>query len=97
MGVHLVINFNILPERRDSFIAVLKGVKASLPTVPGCQGVQVYHHLDAPLNFTLVETWDSREVHGQHVQHLVASGQWDGIASHFATEPVSSYAVELAA
>lgn len=95
MGVNLIISFKIRPEKLESFTGIMKTVKATLPSVPGCQGVKVYRNPNDPLLFTLVETWDSKEMHGKHIQGLKDSGQWDVIVQHFSADPVGNYYEEL--
>lgn len=95
MGVNLIISFKIRPDKLESFTGLMKTVKATLPTVPGCQSVKIYRNPNDPLSFTLVETWDSKEVHGKHIQALKDSGQWAAIAQHFSADPVSGYYEEL--
>jgi quinol monooxygenase YgiN len=95
MGVNLVISFNVKPEKLNAFREIMQGVKTGLPTVVGCRGVRVYNSLDNPLVFTLVETWDSKELHAQHIKKVVDSGQWGQIAEHLNAEPTSSYFTEM--
>ena len=95
MSVNLVINFNVKEENLPAFKDLLGDIKVNLPTVPGCQSVQILSHLEDPLAFTLVEAWDSKEIHGAHVEKLVSSGQWESIAAHLAAAPVSAYYSQL--
>lgn len=95
MGVNLVISFSVKPEKQNAFREIMQGVKTGLPTVQGCRGVRVYNSLDNPLVFTLVETWDSRELHAQHIKQVIDSGQWRQIVEHLSAEPTSSYFTEM--
>lgn len=95
MGVNVVVNFKVRPARLDSFMDLMKTVKAGLPQVPGCKSVKIYQDANDPLAFTLVEAWDSKDTHARHVKGLQDSGQWAAIAEHLAAEPVSSYFQEL--
>jgi quinol monooxygenase YgiN len=95
MSVNLLINFYAKPERLNAFQELLQGVKTGLPTVEGCRGVRIYHNLDHPLMFTLVETWDSKEQHARHIKDVVDSGQWAQLAEHLSAEPSSSYYAEV--
>ena len=95
MGVNVIISFKIRPDKVESFAGLMKTVKATLPSVPGCQTVKVYRSPNDPLLFTLVETWDSKEMHAKHIQGLKDSGQWNAIAQHFTADPVSNYYEEL--
>ena len=95
MGVSLIIRFNAKPERANAFRELMHGVKAALPEVTGCRGARVYNDLDDPLGFTLVETWDSKELHARHIKTVVDSGQWAQILEHLSTEPTSAFYREL--
>jgi quinol monooxygenase YgiN len=95
MGVNLVISFSVKPEKLNAFREVMQGVKTGLPTVEGCRGVRIFNSLDNPLVFTLVESWDSKELHAQHIKKVVDSGQWRQIVEHLNAEPTSSYFTEM--
>lgn len=95
MGVNLVISFKVRANKLDSFLDLMKTVKAGLPQVPGCRSVKIYQDAADPLAFTLVEAWDTKEIHARHVQGLRDSGQWAAIAEHLSADPVSSYFQEL--
>lgn len=91
MNIHLIVQFKAQQAHRARFIELLQSVKTSLPGVPGCRGVQVYQDLQDPLAFTVVESWDSQDLHAAHLRALIDSGQWAVIAALLATEPVSRY------
>lgn len=95
MGINVILSFKIRPDKVESFTSLMKTVKVTLPSVPGCQTVKVYRSPNDPLLFTLVETWDSKEIHAKHIQGLKDSGQWDAIAEYFTADPVSNYYEEL--
>ena len=95
MSVNLVISFNVKEEKLQSFKDLMNDVKINLPKVNGCKTVKVLNHLDHPLEFTMVESWDSRELHGAHVQSLIDNGQWNAIADHLSASPVSGYFNEI--
>lgn len=91
MSVNLIITFNVIEEHVPEFNDLMASVKRSLPEVDGCHGVRVYNDTGDPKVFVIVETWDSADVHGRHVQGLKDSGQWDGIAALLERDPVASY------
>jgi quinol monooxygenase YgiN len=91
MSVNLIISFKVKEEKLQSFKDVMQDVKINLPKVAGCKAVQILNHQDDPLAFTLVEAWDSREIHGAHVKNLIDNGQWEAIAGHLNEPPVSGY------
>ncbi|WPN58968.1 putative quinol monooxygenase [Pseudomonas sp. P9_31] len=95
MSVNLVISFNVKEEKLQSFKDIMNDVKINLPKVDGCQMVKILNYLEDPLAFTLVEVWDSREIHGTHVDQMVSSGQWKVIVEHLSSAPVSGYFSEV--
>lgn len=95
MSVNLVISFKVKNEKLQSFKNIMNDVKENLPAVQGCQTVKILNHTDEPLQFTLVERWDSKEVHGSYVEELVSSGKWNFIADHLQEDPVSGYYNEI--
>lgn len=95
MSVNLVISFNVKEEKLQSFKDIMNDVKINLPKLDGCQAVRILNHLEDPLAFTLVETWDSREMHGIHVDKMISSGQWGVIVEHLSSAPVSGYFSEV--
>lgn len=95
MPVNLIISFNVKEEKLQSFKDIMNDVKINLPKVSGCQTVRILNRLEDPLAFTLVETWDSREMHGAHVEQMISSGQWEVVAGHLSSEPVSGYFSEV--
>lgn len=91
MSIHVVVQFNSLPGKRAEFENIMRSLANDLPGVPGCQGVQVLQNAEDACCFTLVEKWDSREVHNAHIDGLVADGTWEAIAEHLSEEPNSGY------
>jgi quinol monooxygenase YgiN len=95
MSVNLIISFSVKEEKLQSFKDIINEVKINLPKVGGCQSVKILNHLEDPLAFTLVEAWDSREMHSTHVDQMVSSGQWNVIVEHLSSAPVSGYFSEV--
>ena len=95
MTTNVIVTFNVLPEKRASFIDILNSVKNDLPTIEGCNNVQIYSDKKNNQIFTLVENWDSEEKHQSHISGVVESGDWNVIESHLAEAPKSSYFEKL--
>ena len=90
-GIHVIVTFETRPELASSFASLLERVKVDLPQVNGCRGVQIFAGTgDVPV-FTLLEEWDSAELHQAHIAGVVASGAWGAIAAHLARDPQSHY------
>lgn len=95
MSVNLVISFNIKDEKLQSFKSIMSDVKTNLPAVRGCRSVKVLNHIENPLQFTVIECWDSKEIHGAYIEGLISSGTWSVIADHLRDDPVSGYYSEI--
>jgi quinol monooxygenase YgiN len=95
MSVNLVISFKVKDDKLQSFKNIMNDVKTNLPDVQGCQNVKILNNTENPLQFTLVERWDSKEIHGSYVEGLVSSGKWNFIAEHLQEDPVSGYYSEI--
>jgi quinol monooxygenase YgiN len=94
MDTHLIITFTARPEQRAAFAELLAKVQEQLPQIPGCKSVRTFNSAGDPCVFTLLETWESEELHQAHIERVVSSGAWNHIASHLAREPVSGYYTE---
>lgn len=95
MSVNLVISFKVKDEKLQSFRSIMDDVKENLPSVQGCQTVKILNNTENPLQFTLVERWDSKEIHGNYIKGMVSSGKWSVIAEHLQEDPVSGYYSEI--
>lgn len=95
MSVHLVINFNVRNEKLLSFKEIMSTVKENLPTVPGCLNIEILQHIENPLQFTLIEQWDSEKTHQRHVEGLVSSGKWNFIIDHLQESPITGYCIKI--
>lgn len=95
MPVNLIISFTVKNEKLQSFKNIMDDVKERLPNMDGCQGVKILNHLENPVEFTLLEKWDSKEIHSLYVAELISSGQWSHIAEHLQKDPVSGYYCEM--
>lgn len=91
MAVNLIINFRVLAEHREAFVALLEGVRQGLPKVPGCLGVTAYANQSDRQAFTLVERWASTDDHAVHLARLQASGDWGRLGVLLEAPPSSGY------
>ena len=89
--IHVIIVFKIKKEKIKSFLDIMKDVKKLLPSVDGCEGVNIYQDKDDKYSVTLVERWNSEEAHKKHLKHVVDSGDWTYISSHLSEDPKSHY------
>ncbi|MDF3013526.1 MAG: hypothetical protein K0Q78_1730 [Cellvibrio sp.] len=95
MSISLVIGFTVKNDRLTSFKKIMTDVKINLPKVKGCKKVTIFNREENPLEFKLVEKWDSKALHESHVEGLIASGQWNLLVEHLQEPPVSGYYSEI--
>lgn len=95
MSVEFMITFQIKLKSVEAFVALMQQVKADLPQADGCIGVDIFRRADQSEVFTLVETWETQELHQANSQKLVDSGRWAHILGLLATEPVGAYFTRL--
>lgn len=91
MAVTLIIHFEVKKDKQAEFSNIMNAVKNDLPSVNGCINVGVFKNLTKPQNYTIVETWGSKERHEQHVSGLIKSGAWGEISVLLEKEPLSDY------
>ncbi len=95
MSVSVIITFVAKKEKIDEFNTIMNSVKTDLPKVNGCRAVAVFRSSTDESKFTLVETWESKELHQDHLDKLTTDGTWDMIASQLSNEPESDYFFEI--
>lgn len=95
MAVQLIITFEIKKEKLEGFLNLLEDVKIKLPEIEGCNEVKIFQKKEKQHHITLVESWESKKIHQAHIQTVVDSGDWEFIASHLVTSPISDYYQQL--
>jgi len=90
MSISFIIQFKVKNDKRAAFFDIMSNVKSKLPEVKGCLGVLI-HGVEDQSNYTMVETWQSKEFHEKHVEGLVSTGVWDSIVEHLSEDPKSGY------
>ena len=91
MSINVIVNFNVKNNKISEFKNILSSVKTELPQVEGCYSVEIFKNTDAIGLFTLVETWETKQLHKNHISKLIEEGTWDFISGHLTAEPTSSY------
>ncbi len=91
MSVSVIVNFRVKANCTSDFEALLNTVKTQLPKVEGCLGLSVYQNIEESALFTLVEQWDSQQVHQKHLQSTVESGAWESLEALLTEDPCSAY------
>lgn len=91
MSISFIINFKSKSHKVSDFHKIMSNVKSELPEVMGCTSVTIHNSTDDSTSYTVVETWESKELHEKHVKNLVSTGVWENIASHLTEDPVGGY------
>ena len=95
MSIQLIVIFKIKPEKLASFLEIMKEVKKSLSQVKGCKKVQILQANDDKYTMSLIETWQSIDMHKIHIKNIIESGDWKYILSHLREDPISQYYYEF--
>ncbi len=91
--VTLVINFEASDKGLAEFSEIMAGVSDAMASEPGFISAIVYRNVDQPNVFLLQEVWASKDLHGEHYDRIVASGDWAHIKSLLKAEPIMGYYV----
>ncbi len=89
--VTLIINFEASDDGLTEFSEIMAGVSEAMASEPGFVSAIVYRNVERPNAFVLQEVWTTKELHGEHYDRIVASGDWDHIKSLLQTEPIMGY------
>ncbi len=89
--VTLIINFEATDGGLTEFSEIMAGVSEAMASEPGFISAIVYRNVERPNAFVLQEVWASKELHGEHYDRIVESGDWDHIKSLLKVEPVMGY------
>ena len=95
MSVNVIVSFEAKKEKIDEFNKIMSSVKTDLPKVNGCISVDIFKSSTNEYKFTLVETWESKELHQTHIDKLSKDGAWEMIASHLSKDPTSDYFIAV--
>lgn len=90
-SVTLIIQFEATAEGLPAFAEIMNGVPEAMKSEEGFVSATIYQKLDEPEFFVLTEVWKSRELHLEHFDRIVASGDWAHIKSLLRREPVMGY------
>ncbi len=76
---YLIIVFHVANDRLDDFLPIMTGINEGMAGEEGFESAVVYRNADDPRLFTLIEKWESRELHRDHYDRIVESGDWANI------------------
>ncbi len=83
----VIVTFRAKPDRSEDFRATMKSVGTDLPKIAGCIGVRVFQDTANAHGYTLVEEWETQQMHSDHIDNLVASGGWASIEEMLSEPP----------
>lgn len=90
-GVYLIIHFRPQVIHLEAFAEIMAGVEKAMASEPGFQTAQVYQGARDELEFILIERWQSIELHQEHYDRIVESGDWAHILTLLTEEPTMTY------
>lgn len=90
-SVYLIISFDVQPQWRSEFEEIMQGVKVAMKGEAGFENAKVYLDVDVPDRFVLIERWRTKDLHRDHYDRIVASGDWMHILGMLKTEPTMRY------
>ncbi len=93
----LKIEFHIKEAHLAPFMEIMASVDRDMQSEPGFMGAWVMVHADDKHRITLLEAWESRALHKQHYEAIVANGAWQHILSMQASAPQMGYYTALKA
>ncbi|MCF6275776.1 MAG: antibiotic biosynthesis monooxygenase [Robiginitomaculum sp.] len=89
--VYLKIEFHVQAERRDDLMAIMATLNQDMRGEEGFIKAYVYLDQDDANHITLIETWQTRALHEQHFQAIVANGSWAQILDMLSRVPSRVY------
>ena len=95
MSIRVIVNFNVKSSKLTEFVGILNSVKADLPNIKGCQGVNIFRNSSNSKMFTLVEKWEKKDFHQAHLTKLSEDGTWEFISKHLSEDPETGYYNQL--
>ena len=87
----VIVTFHPRPEHEETFHDAMLSVRRDLPTVQGCNGVQVFRHHSDRAKYTLVESWQDQQSHSDHIDQFIASGAWKNLEEMLFEAPSTSF------
>ena len=87
----LKIEFTVKSAHRSAFMDIMQGLNSGMQSEKGFLNAEVYVDQDNQDHITLIEKWETRDLHKQHYDHIVANGSWAGILEMLTGDPAMTY------
>lgn len=94
MDTTYIITFKVKEAYLTEFSELMNNIKSSLPTVDGCNAVDIFHDKKAH-SYTLVETWKTEQHHEKHIQNLIQDGTWSKVSTLLTEDPSGYYCQKM--
>jgi quinol monooxygenase YgiN len=82
-----LVNVSIRPERRDTWLELIRLNAAQTRAEDGCESYQISEDLEAPNSFVIVERWASLEAQYSHFRNPEFGGLMGALGDVIAGPP----------
>jgi len=82
--------FELLPEKRDEFVALAKELVPRERTTPGCLNFDIFEDITTPNRFLMLEEWESSEALEAHTATEEFARNEAAMSGIFIGEPIWS-------
>lgn len=94
-SVFLKIEFMVEDKSRPEFMEIMQGLNSGMRGEKGFVHASVYVDLENTNKITLIEEWQTRALHEEHYDRIVADGSWSSILRMLAENPHMSYSYAI--
>jgi len=94
MSVKVIVEFTTNPGQRDGLLAVIEGMMAESPPMPGSLGAAFYKSVDDPDLLVEIADWESVEARAAVYEQIAAAGGFGPIEQMLAA-PMRTTVLEV--
>ena len=87
----VIVHFHAKADKVDELSKFILPAIPRLSGLPGCRGGSLYHDMDEPELFVLVEHWDSVERHQAYIEQIENDGTMERMRPLLAKAPERRY------
>ena len=91
MSVLVLVVGPVSPENIEDMKAYMAEILPDTRAYDGCNGVEMYFNMDDPGNMIIVEYWDKRSLHEEHVGWRTETGVMAKIGAMLSGPPTIRY------
>ncbi|WP_025896012.1 putative quinol monooxygenase [Kordiimonas gwangyangensis] len=89
--VFLKIEFDLQRAHLDQFMQIMQTLDVGMQSEEGFLEAQVYVNNSDDCKITLIEKWETQQLHEVHYRRIVDNGSWAEILNMLKHEPAMSY------